>query len=77
MSNDTVELDKMQASYKEAVEEWIAAIRHEEMLAAGAHSETEIDEWESAGFTEEQARGRAKKAKHAYENALRERFFNF
>jgi hypothetical protein len=77
MSDDTVELDEIQSQYKEAVEEWIAAIRHEEMLASRDHSETEIDEWESAAFAEEKARDRAKKAKSEYEDALRKKFFNF
>jgi hypothetical protein len=77
MSDDAVELDEMQSQYKEAVEEWIAAIRQEEMLASGDHSEAEIDEWESAGFAEEKARDQAKKAKTEYEEALRKKFFNF
>ncbi len=50
------DLDKMQAAYKAAVEQWIAAIREEEALAAGNHSEAEIDAWEAAGFREEEAR---------------------
>ena len=34
MSTDTLELDQMQAAYKTAVEEWIAAIKEEEALAS-------------------------------------------
>jgi hypothetical protein len=77
MAIDVAELDKMQNSYKAAVEEWVASIRHEEELASGVHSETEIDVWEGAGLTEEQARLKARAAKKVYEDALREEFFNF
>jgi hypothetical protein len=71
------ELDQMQTAYKTAVDDWRAAIREEEALASVNHSEAEIDAWESAGFREEAARGKAKEAKAAYEAALREKFFNF
>ena len=35
----------MQASYKAAVEEWIAAIKEEEALASVNHTVTELDKW--------------------------------
>lgn len=71
------ELDAMQAAYKAAVEEWIAAIREEEALASADHSVAEIDKWEAAHFREEEARNKAKAAKKGYEDALREEFFHF
>ena len=72
------ELDTMQARYKSAVEEWIRTIRAEEDLASPAqHSEADIDQWEAAAMTEEDARNAAKEAKAAYEDALRQEFFNF
>jgi hypothetical protein len=37
----------------------------------------EIDKWENAGMREEEFREKAKAAKNAYEDALREEFFNF
>jgi hypothetical protein len=77
MTNEINDLDAMQSSYKTAVEQWIAAIREEEALASGDHSEAEVDAWEAAGFREESARSKAKEAKAAYEDALREKFFNF
>ncbi len=77
MAIETAELDKMQSDYKAAVDEWVAAIRKEEVLASVNHSEAEIDTWEAAGFAEEDAREKAKTAKKAYEDALREEFFNF
>jgi hypothetical protein len=77
MAFEIAELDKLQSDYKAAVEAWITAIRREEALASANHSETEIDAWEGAGFAEEDARGTAKAAKSAYEDALREEYFGF
>ena len=77
MAAETAALNKMRNDYRNAVEDWIAAIRKEENLAAMNHSEAEIDQWEAAGCLEEEARGRAKAAKTAYEDALRKAFFNF
>jgi hypothetical protein len=77
MSVELSQLDQLQASYKASVEEWIAAIRDEEALASVNHSVAEVDQWESAGFREEEAREKAKAAKKGYENALREKLFNF
>ncbi|HEY6446073.1 MAG TPA: hypothetical protein VIY53_06410 [Acidobacteriaceae bacterium] len=71
------DLDAMQTLYKDAVEEWIAAIRLEERLASINHKLAEVDQWENADLAEEEARTRAKSAKETYEAALREKFFNF
>ena len=49
-----------------------------ELTAAGAKlSVADVDKWEDADFTEEEAREKVKEAKQEYENALREKFFNF
>ena len=77
MAVEVSDLNQMQAAYKEAVEQWIKAIREEEALASGDHSEAEIDAWEAADFREEDAREKAKESKKNYEDALREKFFNF
>jgi hypothetical protein len=46
MAIENAELNRMQGKYQAAVEDWIAAIRKEEVLASAAvHSETEIDLW--------------------------------
>jgi hypothetical protein len=72
------ELDQLQANYKTAVDDWVAVIREEEVLASAAdHSVSEIDEWENAADKEDAARDKAKAAKQAYEDALREKFFHF
>jgi hypothetical protein len=77
MSNDTSELDNMQAAYKAAVEEWIAAIEQEEALASVNHTIAEVDKWEGAHFAEDAIRNKVKAAKKKYEDALREKFFGF
>jgi hypothetical protein len=77
MAVEISDLDQLQTAYKTAVDNWISAIREEEALASVDHSEAEIDTWEEAGFNEEGAREKAKEAKKKYEDALREKFFNF
>ena len=77
MADDNQELDQLQSAYKSVVEAWITAIREEEALASGDHSVAEVDKWEAAHFNEEDARDKAKEAKSAYEDALREKFFGF
>ncbi|RXH56795.1 hypothetical protein [Granulicella sibirica] len=74
---DQARLDEMQSKYKAAVDEWVTAIRQEESLASVCHDEAQIDEWEAADNTEEQARSNAKAAKEEYEGALREEIFGF
>jgi len=70
-------LDQMQAAYKAAVEEWIAAIKHEEALASVNHTIAEVDKWEAAHFAEDKLRSKVKEAKRKYEDALREKFYGF
>lgn len=77
MADDTSELDEMQAAYKAAVEEWIAAIKEEEALASVNHTIAEVDKWEGAHFREDEIRSKVKAAKRRYEDALRKKFFGF
>jgi len=74
---EDAELDQMQAAYKAAVEEWIAAIREEEALASVNHTVAEVDKWEGAHFREEEIRDKALAAKAEYEAALRQKFYHF
>ncbi len=77
MQTDLSELDRMQAAYKAAVEEWISAIKNEEALASVNHTVAEVDKWEGAHFKEDEVRNKVKTAKKQYEDALRRKFFNF
>ncbi len=71
------ELDTLLAAYKAAVDEWRAAIRAEEGFATPDHSMKEWEVWDQAGFKEEEAREKAKDARQAYVDALREKLYNF
>ena len=77
MAVEANRLDAMQATYHEAVEAWVRAIREEEALALVEHSVADIDVWEAACDREDEARTRAREAKKEYETALREEFFGF
>jgi hypothetical protein len=77
MSTDTLELDRMQAAYKAAIEEWIVAIKQEEALASVNHTVAEVDKWEQAHFKEDDMRKTVKAAKKLYEDALRKKLFGF
>jgi len=74
---ETAELDRLQAEYKKAVDEWVEAIRREEALASVNHDVAEIDQWEAAYFEEYSLRNKVRGAKAAYEDALRKKFFHF
>ena len=52
---DEAELDKLQADYKKAVDDWVTAIRAEEALASVHHSVAELDKWEEADAIEHKA----------------------
>jgi hypothetical protein len=73
---DTV-LDALLLTYKHTVEEWQAAILAEEAFATPDHSMKEWEQWDQAGFREEEARQKAKEVRQAYACALREKLYNF
>ena len=77
MEPDHAQLDDLQGAYKAAVEQWIAAIKHEEDLASVDHDVAKIDLWEQASFDEDAIRGKVKDAKKRYEDALRKQIFGF
>jgi hypothetical protein len=76
-TDETAELDRLQAAYKAAVDRWVRAIREEEALAMVNHSVAEVDQWEAAHFREDELRDAVKAAKKEYEDALRREFFDF
>ena len=69
---DTTTLDALRLAYKQATDQWVAAIRAEEDLATPDHSVVAWEHWDTAGFAEEDARSKAKHARDAYRDALRE-----
>ena len=76
-TDNTAELDRLQAAYKQAVDTWVDMIRKEEALASVTHNLAEVDRWEAAYFQVEVLRTKARAAKREYEAALREKFFGF
>ena len=71
MAIGRTDLDRLQKSYKDAVDSWIAAIREEENLATPDHSIAAWELWEKAGFKADDARNQANAAKEAYKDGLR------
>jgi len=71
------DLDTLLTAYKTAVNEWRAAIKEEEDFATPDHSMKEWEDWDQAGFREEEARDKAREARQAYVDALREKLYNF
>ena len=74
---DEAELDKLQADYKKAVDDWVTAIRAEEALASVHHSVAEIDKWENASDLDHKAHKEVIYRKRLYEDALRRDLFGF
>jgi hypothetical protein len=69
MSKD--DLDQLRLTYKQAVDEWVDAIRAEEALATPDHSMTAMEHWDAAHFKEDDAHSKATEAREAYKDALR------
>ncbi len=65
------ELDELQQKYKQAVDEWVSAIRAEEALANSDHSETAMEKWDRADFTVQDAEKQAREARDQYKDGLR------
>ncbi len=65
MAVDQQDLDALQAAYKAAVEEWVAAIREEEALASVDHSVAKLDLWEAAHFREDEKRNAVSRRQEA------------
>ena len=65
------DLDQLRLAYKNAVDEWVAAIRAEEALATSDHSMVAMEHWDAAHFKEHDAHTRANQAREAYKDGLR------
>jgi hypothetical protein len=73
----TAKLDELRVAYKQAVDQWVNAIRAEEAEATPNHSEIAWEKWDAAGFAEQELRGKADDAKDAYKDALRQADLGF
>ena len=72
-SMDNPDFDQLLKSYKQAVANWVNAIRAEESLATEDHSIVEMEKWDDAAFKVDDAEEAAKKARDEYKDALREK----
>jgi Tfp pilus assembly protein PilN len=68
---DNSDLDQLRLAYKQAVDEWVLAIRAEEALATPDHSEIAWEHWDDAGLVEQDVQSKAKLARDEYKDALR------
>lgn len=68
---DDKNLSGLRLNYKQAVDEWVAAIRAEEGLATADHSMIAMEKWDAAHLAEEDAATEADKAREAYKDGLR------
>ena len=68
---DNTEMDALRQAYKTAVDEWVNAIRAEEAIATPNHSMIAMENWDTAGFAEQDAQAKAKTARDKYKDALR------
>jgi hypothetical protein len=64
-------LDELRAGYKQAVNEWVDAIRAEEALATPDHSMVAWEKWDAAHLAEHEAHEKAAEAREAYKDGLR------
>jgi hypothetical protein len=71
------DFDQLLKSYRNAVDQWVDAIRAEESLATNDHSMVAMERWDDAGFRLHDAELAAKKARDAYKNALRKKNYGF
>ncbi len=65
------DLDQLRLAYKQAVDDWVNAIRAEEALATEDHSMVAMEKWDDAHFREQDAQKKAKDARDAYKDELR------
>jgi len=74
---DNAKPDELRLAYKRTTDDWVAAIRSEEALATSDHSEVAWEHWDAAGLVEQDAQSRAKTARDAYKDSLREANLGF
>ena len=69
--------DELLATYRQAIDTYVNAIRAEEALANDDHSMVEMEKWDAAGFVVHDAELTEKKARDRYKNALRKKNYGF
>ena len=72
-----IDFDKLLADYRHETNRWLKAIRAEEALANDDHSMVEMEKWDAAAFTVQDAEAKAAEARDRYKDALREKNYGF
>jgi hypothetical protein len=72
-----IDFDNLLSGYRQAIDNWVTAIEAEEALANDDHSMVEMEKWDAAGFTVQDAEAKAKKARDQYKSALRKKNYGF
>jgi hypothetical protein len=72
-----IDFDGLLTEYRQAVDNWCAAIKAEEALANDDHSMVEMEKWDAASFVAHDAEAVAKKARERYKSALRKKNYGF
>ncbi len=72
-----IDFDKLLTDYRRTIDSWVAAIEAEEALANDDHSMVEMEKWDAASFTVQDAEAAAKKARDRYKSALRKKNYGF
>jgi hypothetical protein len=73
----TPDYDALLANYRQSVDRWVDAIRHEESLATGDLQLQTFEQLEDAAVLTSGAGDAARKARDEYTDALRKKNFNF
>ncbi len=71
------DFDQLLSDYRQAMDNWISALRAEEALANDDHSMVEMEKWDAAAFTVHDTEAVAKKARDRYKSALRQKNYGF
>ena len=71
------DFDELLSDYRQAVDNWVTALRAEEALANDDHSMVEMEKWDAAGFAAHDAEAVAKKARDRDKNGLRKKNYGF
>ena len=57
-----IDFDNLLSDYRKAIDSWVTAIEAEEALANDDHSMVEMEKWDAAGFSAQDAEASRKKS---------------
>ena len=72
-----INFDELHATWKQAVDQLIDALKAEEQLVTPEHSMAATEQWDQAAFAIREAEKKAGDARDRYKNALRKKNYGF